>query len=89
MLRRMFTATLVATVFTLIVPSPRVTAYSGMAIAEGDIVVTSANSGVTLTDGSAINPFMPWKSFAKMTDNEIIAIWLYLKSVPPKPTGNK
>jgi hypothetical protein len=40
-------------------------------------------------DGKVLDEFMPWKSFAKMTDNEIIAIWLYLKSVPPKPTGNK
>jgi len=40
-------------------------------------------------DGKVLDEFMPWKSFAKMTDNEIMAIWMYLKSVPPKPTGNK
>ena len=40
-------------------------------------------------DGKVLDEFMPWKSFAKMTDSEITAIWLYLKSVPPKPTGNK
>jgi mono/diheme cytochrome c family protein len=26
---------------------------------------------------------MPWKSFARLTNDEIKAIWLYLKSVPP------
>jgi len=40
-------------------------------------------------DGRVLDEFMPWKSFAKMTDNELTALWLYLKSVPPKPTGNK
>ena len=40
-------------------------------------------------DGRVLNEFMPWKSFAKMTDPELTAIWLYLKSVPSKDTGNK
>ena len=34
-------------------------------------------------DGSQINPFMPWKSMATHTDDELRAIWLYLRSVPP------
>jgi len=40
-------------------------------------------------DGSSLDEFMPWKVFRGMTDAEIHAIWLYLKSVPPKPFGNK
>jgi mono/diheme cytochrome c family protein len=40
-------------------------------------------------DGSQLDEFMPWKVFRGMTDAEIHAIWLYLKSVPPKPFGNK
>ena len=39
--------------------------------------------------GAPIDAFMPWKTYAGMTDDEISAIWLYLKSVPPKPFGNK
>jgi cytochrome c553 len=39
--------------------------------------------------GVAIDEFMPWKTYAGMTDDEISAIWLYLRSVPPKPFGNK
>ena len=39
--------------------------------------------------GAAIDPFMPWKTYAGMTDDEIAAIWLYLRSVPAKPFGNK
>ena len=40
-------------------------------------------------DGTQLDEFMPWKVFRGMTDAEIHAIWLYLKSVPAKPFGNK
>ena len=40
-------------------------------------------------DGTALNEFMPWKVLRGMTDAEVHAIWLYLKSVPPKAFGNK
>ena len=40
-------------------------------------------------DGTAINEFMPWKSYASMTDGELQALWLYLRSVPPKASGGK
>jgi len=40
-------------------------------------------------DGSDVHEFMPWKIFRSMTDDELGAIWLYLKSVPAKPFGNK
>jgi len=32
-------------------------------------------------DGSSINPFMPWRLTRDMTDEEITAVWLYLKSL--------
>ncbi|HEX5077343.1 MAG TPA: c-type cytochrome [Gemmatimonadaceae bacterium] len=40
-------------------------------------------------DGSQLDEFMPWKVFRGMTDAEIHAIWLYLRSVPARPFGNK
>ena len=40
-------------------------------------------------DGRALNEFMPWRSYAAMTDDEVRALWLYLRGVPPKPFGNK
>ena len=40
-------------------------------------------------DGTALNEFMPWKVFRGMTDAEVHAIWLYLRSVPAKESGNK
>jgi len=32
-------------------------------------------------DGSTINPFMPWRSARRMTDEEISAVWVYLRSL--------
>jgi len=38
-------------------------------------------------DGRAIDPFMPWPYLGGMTDDELRAIWRYLRSVPPRPFG--
>lgn len=40
-------------------------------------------------DGRPIDPFMPWPYFAALTDVEVSALWQYVRSVPPKPFGNK
>jgi cytochrome c553 len=40
-------------------------------------------------NGRTIDPFMPWPYFAGLTDDEVTALWLYVRSVPPKPFGNK
>jgi cytochrome c553 len=37
-------------------------------------------------DGTAISSFMPWALAGQMTDDEMSAVWMYLRSVPPKPT---
>ncbi|NOT09119.1 MAG: cytochrome c [Gemmatimonadales bacterium] len=34
--------------------------------------------------GVPINEAMPWKVFGKMTDQELQALWAYLRTVPPK-----
>jgi len=33
-------------------------------------------------DGSAINPFMPWRAVGRMTDDELRAMWMYLRTLP-------
>ncbi|OGT59530.1 MAG: hypothetical protein A3E01_01765 [Gammaproteobacteria bacterium RIFCSPHIGHO2_12_FULL_63_22] len=38
-------------------------------------------------DGSAIDPFMPWQAYSKMTDVEIDAMWAFLQTLPATPTG--
>lgn len=35
-------------------------------------------------DGTILNPFMPWQQFNGMTDDELHAIWLYVRSFPAK-----
>jgi cytochrome c553 len=40
-------------------------------------------------DGSVLNEFMPWQTFAKLTDLEVEAIWLYLRSVPALAFGSE
>ena len=38
-------------------------------------------------DGTQIDPsMMPWTAYAKMTNEEISALWAYLQTVEPKPT---
>ena len=40
-------------------------------------------------DGTDLKPQMPWKLTAQMTDEEIRATWLYLRTVPAKAHGNR
>jgi mono/diheme cytochrome c family protein len=40
-------------------------------------------------DGSALDPFMPWKMAGQMSDVEIRAVWAFLKTVPKKEFGNR
>jgi mono/diheme cytochrome c family protein len=40
-------------------------------------------------DGSAIDPFMPWPTFAKMSDVELSALWAYLRTLPPVESKKK
>jgi mono/diheme cytochrome c family protein len=35
------------------------------------------------------NEFMPWQNMGRMTDAEIHALWLYLRSLPPKEIGER
>ena len=38
-------------------------------------------------DGSDINPMMPWRAYANMSDTEIRAIWAFLRTVPAVEKG--
>ena len=40
-------------------------------------------------DSTQIDEFMPWRNLGRMTDDELHAIWLYLRSVPAKQFGTK
>jgi len=40
-------------------------------------------------DGSGVDPVMPWRAFAKYTDEELTGLYQYLKTVPPAETITK
>lgn len=40
-------------------------------------------------DGGTLDELMPSQTFRGMTDEEVHALWLYIRSVPPKPFGHK
>lgn len=40
-------------------------------------------------DKSELHPFMPWRTYSAMTDDELRAIWLHLAALPPAPGKGK
>jgi mono/diheme cytochrome c family protein len=40
-------------------------------------------------DGSPVNEVMPWKLTKQLSDEELHALYLYLRSIPALPTGSK
>jgi mono/diheme cytochrome c family protein len=40
-------------------------------------------------DGSALDPFMPWETYAQMTDVELQALWAYFRTLPPVQSKKK
>jgi mono/diheme cytochrome c family protein len=40
-------------------------------------------------NGTQINIFMPWPTFSGLTDEEVKALWLFVRSVPARPFGNR
>jgi mono/diheme cytochrome c family protein len=46
--------------------------------------ITALRTGST-PDGRMINPEMPWPAYAGMSDEDLLAIWLYLENLPAAP----
>jgi hypothetical protein len=40
-------------------------------------------------DGSAVSPVMPFEALAQMSDTDIDATYLYLKSLTPRKAGGR
>ena len=53
---------------------------------ESDFINT-LRTGSTPGGGQLDGEFMSWEHFARMTDDELKALWLYVKSLPPKEFG--
>jgi mono/diheme cytochrome c family protein len=72
-------------------PALNLTPYPGAATAvwtEGEFV-TALRTGVTPRGNHFDQKYMPYKVLGQMTDDELKAVWLYLKSVPPREYGNR
>ena len=69
-------------------PAQNLTPSGDLAHWTFDQFETAMRNG-TRPDKTHISTFMPWPSLGQMTDDELKAIWLYLKSVPPKTTGSR
>ena len=59
---------------------------SGLKAYDEAAFFTALRTGVR-PGGSKINEAMPWRRTKEMTDDEIRAVWLYLKTVPPREFG--
>lgn len=40
-------------------------------------------------NGAKLDDFMPWRMTARMTDDEIRALWAYLRTLPPREKGGR
>ena len=40
-------------------------------------------------DGAAVNPAMPFSALGKLNDIDAAALYLYLKTVPARPAGER
>jgi mono/diheme cytochrome c family protein len=40
-------------------------------------------------DGTAVDPFMPWKAMSRFSDTELDALWAYLHTLPARPLGQR
>jgi len=54
-----------------------------------DDFLNTIRTGVT-PNGRELNPeAMPWQSFAKFDDDELIGLWMYLQTLPPQQTASE
>lgn len=62
--------------------SPNLTSGGEMGTWSETDFVQTIRGGVTPT-GKGLNKYMPWKTYALMTDDELFAVYKYIKSLPP------
>src|SRR5215475_4399478 len=56
---------------------------SGLGIWTEDMFVRALRTGRHMGTSRPINPPMPWTAFRNMTDEDLKAIYAYLRSIPP------
>lgn len=59
---------------------------AGLGLWDESDFLTAIRTGVR-PDGSVLNPAMPWSAFSPLSDDDLRAIWMYLRSLPPVGTS--
>ena len=72
-------------------PALNLTPYPGAAVAQWSEAqfIDALRTGVTPRGNQFDTKYMPWKVLGQMTDEEMKAVWLYLKSLPPREYGSR
>jgi mono/diheme cytochrome c family protein len=68
------------------VPSPNLTRGGELAAWSEQDFVNTMRGGMTPA-GKTLKTEMPWPYYGRMTDEELKAVWLYLRSLPALPQG--
>lgn len=56
---------------------------TGIGLWTEDMFIGAMRTGKQMGNGRPILPPMPWNWYAKMTDDDLKSIFMYLKSIPP------
>ena len=72
-------------------PALNLTPYPGAAVAQWSEAqfVQTLRTGITPRGNQLDTKYMPWKVLGEMTDDEMKALWLYLKSLPPREYASR
>jgi hypothetical protein len=54
-----------------------------------EMFINTLRTGVTPSGHQFNNLYMPWKLLGQMTDDELKAVFLFLRSLPAKEQGNQ
>ena len=68
-------------------PALNLTPYPGAAVAQWSEAEFVSTLRTKTARNQLENRYMPWKVLGQMTDDELKAMWLYLKSAPAKEYG--
>ena len=63
-------------------PTPNLTPGGELIAWNETDFVTAMRTGVK-PSGTTMSEDMPWKAYSRMTDEDLLSIWLYLQSLPP------
>lgn len=56
---------------------------TGIGLWTEEIFIKTIRNGKHMGEGRAILPPMPWFNYGQMTDEDLKAVWAYLRSIPP------